>query len=388
MSSRFLPYGRQEIGEDGVQAVAEALAQSLITQGPAVERFEARFAEVVGARHAVAFSSGTAALHGAVFAAGFGPGDEGVTPALSFAASANCLLYQGARPVFADVDLSSFNLDAAEARSLVTDRTRAVITVSFAGLPVDLAPFAPLRPDVVVIEDASHALGAQRDGRPIGGPGGADLTTFSFHPVKSITTAEGGMVTTEDDELAHRLRLFRTHGITKEGVRPSELEGDWYYEMQLLGFNYRLSDVHSALGVSQLAHLDEWIACRNEVAALYRELLAGDEQLALPPEASKGARHAYHLFVVRVRGGAEARLRAFQALRAAGIGVQVHYIPIYRLPFYRETLGYPQTSWPNTEEYYWSAMSLPIFPAMAPEDVRRVVTELRKAVELADSVPA
>jgi UDP-4-amino-4,6-dideoxy-N-acetyl-beta-L-altrosamine transaminase len=388
MSLPYLPYGRQQIDEEDGQAVVEALRQPLVTQGPSVDRFERAFADYVGAQHAVAYSSGTAALHGAAFAARLGPGDEALTPALSFAASANCVLYQGAQPVLVDIDPGTLNLDLAETITRAGERTRAVIAVSFAGLPADLDALAGLRPRLTVVEDASHALGALRAGRPIGGPGGADLTTFSFHPVKSITSAEGGMVTTEDGELARRLRLFRTHGITKEDIRPSELEGDWYYEMQALGFNYRLSDLHCALGLSQLGRLDGWIARRNEIAALYRDLLARDDRVLLPPEAPAGSLHAYHLFIVQVRAGAEARLRAFEALRAAGVGVQIHYIPIYRLPYYRDTLGFPQTSWPNVERYYWGAMSLPMFPAMTPDDVRRVVAELKSAVPAADSVPA
>ena len=206
------------------------------------------------------------------------------------------------------------------------------------------------------------------------------MTTFSFHPVKAMTTGEGGLVTTDDDELARRLALFRTHGITKEDIRPSRHEGSWYYEMQVLGFNYRITDFQCALGLSQLRHLDGWVAARNRIAALYRELLADEERVALPPAPPTGALHAYHLFVVKVLAGAAARLAVFEALRAAGIGVQVHYIPVYRLPYYRDVLGYPQDACPAAEDYYAGALSLPIFPAMTEADVERVVTELRAAL--------
>jgi UDP-4-amino-4,6-dideoxy-N-acetyl-beta-L-altrosamine transaminase len=376
----FLPYGRQEISDDDVDAVVEALRAELITTGPYVERFEAALAEYLGARHVVAFANGTAALHGAAFAAGLGPEDEAIASPLSFAASANCFLYQGARPRFVDISPATWNLDTEAAAAEVGDRSRVVLATSFAGLPVDLEPLGRVRERVLVIEDASHALGGRRGGLPVGGPGGADLTTFSFHPVKALTTGEGGAVATEDDELARKLRVFRTHGITKDGVSPSSTEGSWYYEMQLLGFNYRITDFQCALGLSQLGRLDESIEARNRIAHLYRELLADEDRIRLPPAAPAGDLHAYHLFVVQIVVGPEARLTAFESLRRAGIGVQVHYIPIYRLPYYRDVLGYEQDRCPATEHYYAGAISLPIFPAMTDSDVERVVIELREAL--------
>jgi perosamine synthetase len=380
VSQTFLPYGRQEISEEDVEAVAEALRSELITQGETIARFEEAIGDYLGASHVVAFANGTAALHGAAFAAGVGPGDEVLTSPLSFAASSNCALYLGARPRFLDISPSTWNLDTARAAAEVGERTRAVIAVSFAGLPVDLEPLDTVRDRVVVIEDASHALGGKRNGRAVGGPGGADLTTFSFHPVKAMTTGEGGIVTTEDDELARRMRLFRTHGITKDDVSPSETEGDWYYEMKVLGFNYRITDVQCALGVSQLSRLDHWIAARNRIAERYRDLLASEERIELPPAAPTGWLHGHHLFVVKVLGGAEDRLATYNAMRAAGIGVQVHYIPVYRLPYYRDVLGYPQDTCPATEDYYAGALSLPMFPTLAKADVERVSAELRDAL--------
>jgi UDP-4-amino-4,6-dideoxy-N-acetyl-beta-L-altrosamine transaminase len=376
----FLPYGRQEISDDDVAAVVDALRAELITQGPLVGRFEEALADYLGASHVVAFANGTAALHGAAFAAGVGAGDEVLASPLSFAASSNCALYQGARPRFVDISRSTWNLDTHAASAVVGDRTRAVIATSFAGLPVDLEPLADVRDRVVVIEDASHAIGGRRAGRAVGGPGGADLTTFSFHPVKALTTGEGGAVATENDELARRLRLFRTHGITKEGTTPGATDGDWYYEMQVLGFNYRITDFQCALGLSQLGRLDAFIEARNRIADTYRMLLADEDRIALPPAAGAGARHGYHLFVVRVLDGHEARREVFDTLRRAGIGVQVHYIPIYRLPYYRDVLGYEQDACPAAEEYYAGAVSLPIFPAMTPGDVERVVAELQEAL--------
>ena len=377
--SDFLPYGRQEISDADVESVANALREPMITQGPTIGRFEEAFAAYLGAKHAVAFSSGTAALHGAAFAAGIGDGDEAICPPITFAASSNCVLYLGGRPRFVDIDPATWNLDTAAAAAVVGERTKAIVPVSFAGLPVDLAPLEPVRDRVVVIEDACHALGGRREGRMVGGPGGADMTVFSLHPVKAMTTGEGGMVTTEDDEFARRLRMFRTHGITKEGV-DLEAEGAWYYEMRALGFNYRITDFQCALGLSQLQRLDGWIEQRNAIADLYRERLAGEDRIDLPPAAPEGWRHGHHLFPVIVRAGAEARRRVFDHLREAGIGVQVHYIPVYRLEHYRETLGYPQDECPAAEYYYAGAVSLPMFPSMSEGDVERVVRELGAAL--------
>lgn len=378
MSQAFLPYGRQQISKEDVQAVAAALRGELITQGPLVEEFEQAFADYTGATHAVAFANGTAALHGAAYAAGLGPGQEMLTTPLSFVASSNCALFTGATVRFADVDPTSWNLDTRAAAAAISENTRAVLAVSLAGLPVDLVPLAGVRDRVVVIEDACHALGGHRNGVRVGGPGGADMTTFSLHPVKAMTTGEGGVVTTEDDTLAERLRRFRTHGIARHDTQPSPEEGSWYYEVQELGFNYRLTDFQSALGISQLKRLDEWVSQRNEIAGWYREMLADEPRIALPPAAPQGSLHAYHLFVIRVLTGAGKRLEVFEGLRAAGIGVQVHYIPIYRHPHYRDTLGYPQDTCPHAETYYAGAISLPMFPGVSRMDVERVVGELRR----------
>ncbi|HEY8583113.1 MAG TPA: UDP-4-amino-4,6-dideoxy-N-acetyl-beta-L-altrosamine transaminase [Capillimicrobium sp.] len=376
MTASFLPYGRQEITDADVEAVAQALRGDLITQGPTLADFEEAFAAQVGARHAVAYANGTGALHGAAHAAGIGPGDELITTPLTFVASSNCALFQGGRPRFVDVNPATWNLDTVRAAAEVRPETKAIVAVSLAGLPVDLKPLQRVRGDVAIIEDGCHALGGHRDGVPVGGPGGADMTVFSLHPVKSMTTGEGGMVTTDDDELARRLRRFRTHGVERGDMRPGEHDGSWYYEVQDLGYNYRLTDFQAALGLSQLARLDDWVARRNAIAERYREALAGDERVALPPAAPAGCLHGYHLFVIRVLGGPALRRDVFEGLRAAGIGVQVHYVPIYRFPFYRDELGFPQDACPNAETYYAGAISLPMFPGMQPGDVDRVVAEL------------
>lgn len=371
----FLPYGRQEIGEEDIDAVVEALRSPLITQGPQVARFEDAVCEYTGAAHAIAFSSGTAALHGAAAAAGWREGDTVLVPPLSFAASSNCSLYVGARPRFVDIDRATWNLDMVAASEQAADPdVKGVVAVSFAGLPADLDSL-DAGDDVTVIEDAAHAIGASRDGRMVGGPGGADMTAFSFHPVKSMTTGEGGVVTTEDGDLARRLLRFRTHGIPPERD-PGNPDGPWAYDMVDLGFNYRITDLQCALGVAQLGRLDGWVGRRNEIAARYGELLDGEDRIELPPDAPAGSRHGRHLHPIRVVAGAEARLASFNALRAANIGVQVHYIPIYRFHHYRETLGYPQDECPEAERYYAGAISLPMFPAMTDVDVERVVSEL------------
>jgi UDP-4-amino-4,6-dideoxy-N-acetyl-beta-L-altrosamine transaminase len=377
-----LPYARQDIDEADVAAVVEALRDPFITQGPRVESFERAVAERTGAKHCVAFSSGTAALHAAIFAADVGPGDEVISSPITFAASTNAALYQGATPRFVDIDPATWNLDTAAAAAAVTERTKAIVPVSFTGLPVDLTPLDGVRDRVAVIEDAAHALGAHRHGRPVGGPGGADITCFSLHPAKTITAGEGGLATTEDDELARRLRIFRTHGITKQDIHPSADEGAWYYEMQELGFNYRITDVMCALGESQLTRLDEFVDRRNALAARYRELLADEPRIALPPEAPGDSRHGRHLFVVHVEGGGAARRATFEGLQERGVGCQVHYVPVYRLPYYRDRLAVPQDDCPHAEAYYWGAISLPLFPLMTDDDVERVVLDLK------DSLPA
>ena len=379
MSEPFLPYGRQTISDADVETVARALRDPWITQGPTVGAFEEALAAYTGARHAVAFANGTAALHGAAFAAGLGPGDELLTTPITFAADANCALYMGAEPRFGDIDPGTWNLDTAAAARAATERTKAIVPVSFAGLPIDLEPLRELRDRVTIIEDGCHALGGHRGGVRVGGPGVAHMTVFSFHPVKPITTGEGGAVTTEDDALAERLRAFRTHGIVRDAAPPPG-EGAWFYDMAALGFNYRLTDVQSALGIGQLQRLDEWIADRNGVAERYRELLGDEPRIGLPPSAPEGSLHGYHLFAVHVRAGAEARLRAFDHLRAAGIGTQVHYIPIYRFSYYRDVLGAPQDACPEAERYYAGALSLPVYPGLTARDQERVARELRAAL--------
>lgn len=382
-SPPFLPYGRQLIEEEDIAAVADALRDPMITQGARIPAFEEAFAAAVGARHAVAFANGTAALHGAAAAAGLGPGDEALTTPVSFVASSNCAVFVGARPRFADIDASG-NLDLPAAVAAGEhDGAKACVPVSLAGLPIDLTPVQEhRRRGMVVIEDACHALGGMRAGKPVGGDGTADMTAFSLHPVKAITTGEGGVITTDDDGLADELRAFRTHGIRRTGQSGDPLLGPWHYDVATLGFNYRITDFQCALGLRQLGRLEAFVQERNRVAARYRELLRDEERVTLPAEPPPNGRHAYHLFVVRFPEGAKRRRQIAEGLRERGIGTQLHYIPIYRHSLY-ESLGYADCAGrlPEAEAYYREALSLPMFPAMEDRDVERVVTELHRLLD-------
>jgi perosamine synthetase len=372
-----IPYGRQSVDDRDVEAVVAVLRGERLTQGPAVADFERAVADACDVPHAVAFSSGTAALHGAAFAAGAGPGCEVVTSAITFAASANCAAYLGATPTFADIERDTWNVSARTVAAAVTARTRAVVPVHCAGLPAPVAELrAVLGPDVAIIEDAAHALGARSGDERVGACLHADMAVFSFHPVKAITSAEGGMVTTRDATLRDRLTAFRAHGI----VRVPDGEGGWSQEQRELGFNYRLSDVHSALGRSQLRRLDAFVDRRNEVAERYRAALADVEELELPPAAPAGSRHAYHLFAVRHRDGAQARRALYDRLHAAGVLAQVHYLPVYRHPWYASTYGHPAGLCPEAERYYAGCLSLPCFPALTDHEQDHVIDALRAAV--------
>lgn len=375
----MLPYGHQTIDEFDIRAVAEALDKDWITSGPLVEEFEDAFAETVGARHAIAVSSGTAALHAAAFAGGLGPGAEAVTSPLTFVATANCALYQGARPVFADVSPDTLNLDPDQVASQLTERTRALLPVDYGGHAAELDAFAALadRHGLVVIEDACHALGAEYRGRPVGSL--AHMTVFSFHPVKHITTGEGGIVTTDDPQLARRLRLFRNHGIDSD-ARQRQQEATWVYGMVALGYNYRLTDVQCALGLSQLAKLGRWVERRRAIATRYSAALADIPEVELP-QVLPWCRPSWHLYVVRLRLEllAVGRMEVFRALRAENIGVNVHYPLVPRHPYYQE-LGYSSDGLPVAEREQSRLLSLPIFPAMSDGDVDDVAEGIRKVV--------
>jgi perosamine synthetase len=377
MPERFIPYGRQLIGDDDIQIVVDVLRSDWLTTGPMVGQFEEAFARYVGAAHAVAVSNGTAALHLAMLAAGVGPGDEVIVPALTFAASANCVRYAGGTVVFADVRDDTLTIDASQVESLITPRTKAIVAVDYAGLPCDLDELLRIcdTRGLLLVEDACHAPGAEYRGRRVGTI--AHLTAFSFHPVKHVTTAEGGMVTTGDAALASRVRSLRNHGIATDH-RQRELEGTWRYDMTELGFNYRLPDVLCALGVSQLRKLPDWLERRRALAIRYGVLLAGVPDLRLPAEPSD-RRHAWHLYAVRTTGrdAADRRQKLYTALRTAGIGANVHYLPVY-LHSYYQSLGYRQSLCPVSEAAYDGLLSIPMYPGLSNEDQDRVVAVLSR----------
>jgi perosamine synthetase len=377
----LLPYGRQSVDEADIQAVVDVLRSDWLTTGPKVAEFEESFAARVGAKYAVSFSSGTAALHAAAFAAGLKPGDEAITTPLTFAATANCVLYQGATPVFADVSPDTLNIDPEQIEKRITPKTRAILPVDYAGNPSALDPIRKIAADrgLIVIEDACHALGAEYDGRRVGNI--ADMTAFSFHPVKHITTGEGGMVTTNHPQFAETLRRFRNHGISSD-ARQRQSAGQWHYEMVLLGFNYRLPDFACALGIEQLKKLDANLARRREIAARYTKAfheVAG----VIPPVLRPQANPAWHLYPIRIDSQ---RLRAdrteiFRALRAENIGVNVHYIPVHLHPYYRDRFGYKGGEFPVAEDAYSRLISLPMFHSMTDQDAEDVVRAVTKVME-------
>jgi perosamine synthetase len=374
----FLPYGHQSIDEEDILGVIKVLRSDWITTGPKIAEFEEAFAGYVGAKNAVSFSSGTAALHGAAYAAGLKPGDEAITTPMTFCATANSVLYQGATPIFADVSPNTLNINPKEAKNCVTKKTKAIIPVDYAGQPADLGSIIELAEEkkLVVIEDACHALGAMYKGRLVGGI--CDMTVFSFHPVKHITTGEGGMVTTDDDEMAAKLRLFRNHGIDGD-ARQRQAKGQWYYEMVDLGYNYRLTDIGCALGLSQLKKLDQNLARRRKIAACYRAALKDLPGIILPA-VQNDVLHAWHLYPIQFdRSAFDAeRAEIFSALRAENIGVNVHYIPVHMHPYYRQRFGYCGGEYPVAENAYETLISLPMFHGMTDQDAENVIDATRK----------
>ena len=371
----LLPYGRQSIDEDDIQAVVEMLRSDWLTTGPKVAEFEEAFAEWVGAKYAVCFSSGTAALHGAAFVAGLREGDEALTSPLTFVATANCVLYQRATPVFVDVCADTLNLDPEQLECRISNKARAILAVDYAGHPADFEAIVRIAESrgLVVIEDACHALGAEYRGRRVGSL--AHLTVFSFHPVKHLSTGEGGMVTTDDAGWAQMLRQFRNHGISSEA---RERRG-WQYEMVMLGFNYRLTDIACALGISQLTKIEANLARRREIAAQYAAALQGMPELVLPcvrPDVDP----AWHLYPIRLNLGRlpATREQIFRALRAENIGVNVHYIPVHLQPYYRGRFGYRGGEYPVAENAYERLISLPMFHGMTDEDVGDVISAVEK----------
>lgn len=377
--AKMLPYGRQQIDEADIESVVNVLRSDWLTTGPVVSAFEESFAQTVQAKHTIAISNGTAALHAAAFAANIQPGDEVIVTPMTFAASANCVRYQGGTVVFADVCADTLNLDPQNIKEKITSHTRAIVTVDYTGHPSYLEELNALadRHNLILIEDAAHALGGTYRGRRVGGL--THLTTFSLHPVKQITTGEGGVITTNDSDLATRLRLFRNHGITTDH-RQREQAGSWFYEMTALGYNYRLTDFQCALGLSQLKKLDRWVARRRAIASHYTAAFKQMPEIQAPTVLD-GCEPAWHLYVIRLNLEKlqTGRAEIFKSLRAENIGVNVHYIPVHWHPYYQQ-LGYRKGDMPVAEAAYERMISLPMWAGMTEADVDDVIAAVQKVI--------
>jgi perosamine synthetase len=374
----FLSYGQQWITDEDIEAVVAVLKLPFLTQGPKIQEFERKVADYVGAKYAVAFSNGTAALHGACFAAGIGEGDEVITTPITFAATSNAVLYCGGKPIFADIDDRTYNIDPKEIRKHITPNTKAIIPVDFTGQPADMDVIMEIANEhgLIVIEDGAHSLGAKYKGRKVGTL--AHMTMFSFHPVKPVTTAEGGVIVTDSEEYYEKLKRFRSHGIINQNL--SRDEGPWYYEMVDLGYNYRMTDLQAALGISQMDKLDRFIERRREIANMYNEAFKTMDSVILPMQL-EGTQSGWHLYMLQLKLDKLKRSRReiFESLRAENIGVHVHYIPVYWHPYYQK-LGYRKGICPKAEQWYEQALTLPIFPKMTDEDVNDVIEAVKRNV--------
>ena len=373
----MIPYGKQTIEQDDIQAVVDVLKSDFLTTGPKIAEFEQTVADYVGAKYAVAISNGTSALHAACFAAGIEPGDEVITTPLTFAASANCVLYCGGTPVFADVDPKTYNIDPEDIQRMITDRTKAIIAVHLAGQPCDMDAIHSIAREhgLIVIEDGAHALGSVYKGKKVGSM--SDMTTFSFHPVKPITTGEGGMIVTDNEDFYKKMILFRSHGITRDDSMMTRNDGPWFYQQFNLGYNYRITDIQCALGCSQMKKLDRFLARRKEIVARYNEAFADCDNIITPYQLSD-TESGWHLYIVQVKKCD--RRQVFENMREKGIGVNVHYIPVYMHPYYQEH-GYENVHCANAEEIYSHIISLPLYPGLTSEQQDYVIDTLKSLCE-------
>lgn len=374
----FVPNGRHYIDQDDINAVVNALQQDYITTGPEVNIFEREYAEYVGAKYAVAVSSGTAALHVSCLTLGIGPGDEVITTPITFLSSANCVMYCGAKVVFADIDKDTYNISPIEIEKKITEKTKAIIPVHFAGQPCDMDKIHDIaeKYGLFVIEDAAHAIGADYKGRKIGSL--SDLTTFSFHPVKHMTTCEGGMITTNNKDFYEKLKLYRAYCMTKDNtLLDRKDEGPWYYEMHDLGYNYRLSDVMCALGRSQLKKVNMFIEKRKAIVSKYNEELKNVKEIILPKQM-EGCNSSWHLYVIQVKDGR--RREIYTRMREKDINVDVHYFPVHKQPYYQKN-GYMEVCCQNAENLYDQILSLPIFYKMTDEQQDYVIGTLKQVLE-------
>lgn len=374
-SLEFIPYSHQCINENDLNAVKNALRADYLTTGPKITEFEDVVKKYVGAKYAVACANGTAALHATMFAADIKPGDEVITTPITFAASSNCALYMGATPVFADINPKTYNIDSADVERKITNRTKAIVAVDFTGQPCELDELREIaqKHNLVLVEDGAHSLGAEYKGRKVGTL--ADMTTFSFHPVKHITTGEGGMIVTNDEGFYIKLRRFVTHGITRDESELLHHDGPWYYEQQFLGYNYRITDFQCALGISQMNRLDWFLDRRREIAKRYDAAFDTCNSIIIPYQM-QNVNNSYHLYVVWVKN----RKEVFSKMREAGIGVNVHYIPVYHHPYYRQN-GYEDIFLENAEHFYQGCISLPVYPDLKDEQQNYVIETLMKLVE-------
>lgn len=374
----MLPYGKQWIDEDDITEVVKVLRGDFVTQGPYIQTFEQKVASYVGSKYAVAFCNGTAALHAACFAAGIGLGDEVITSPLTFLASSNCILYQGGVPVFADIKLDTYNIDPDNVTQCITSRTKAIIAVDFTGQPAEMDRIQSIAKEygLITIQDGAHSLGASYNDNKVGSL--ADMTMFSFHPVKHITTGEGGIIVTDNEIFYNKLQRFRNHGMTRNPEEMKNNDGPWYYEMHDLGFNYRMTDIQAALGVSQIRKIDKFLKRRREIVDMYNDAFSLMKGMVLPYQ-HEFAKSSWHLYITRwlPEYFTKDRNEIFKALRSENIGVNVHYIPVYLQPYYQR-LGYKSGLCQNAESVYQTSVTLPLFPRMTDEDVHDVIRAVKK----------
>ncbi|KYH34826.1 UDP-4-amino-4,6-dideoxy-N-acetyl-beta-L-altrosamine transaminase [Clostridium tepidiprofundi DSM 19306] len=376
----LLSYGKQCIDDEDIQSVIDVLKSDFLTTGPTVKAFEKAVAEYVGTKYAVAVSNGTAALHIACLAAGISEGDEVLVSPLTFAASSNCILYCGAIPVFVDIDYKTYNIDVNKIEAKITEKTKAIIPVDFAGQSVDMDKIREIadKYNLIIIEDAAHALGSKYKDKKVGKL--ADMTEFSFHPVKPITSGEGGMIVTDDEKFYEKLNLFRTHGITRDRDLMYDNHGSWYYEQIELGYNYRITDIQCALGLSQIKKLDKFIERRRNIVNTYNAAFENLECITVPFEADY-SNSGWHIYVIKLNLEKLtcSRKQIFEALRAENIGVNVHYVPVYFHPYYKK-LGYKKGLCPVSEDVYNSIITLPLYPSMTENDVNDVIMAVEKVI--------
>ncbi|MDY4131074.1 MAG: UDP-4-amino-4,6-dideoxy-N-acetyl-beta-L-altrosamine transaminase [Treponema sp.] len=380
----MIGYGHQYIDDSDIEAVVNVLKSDYLTQGPAVTQFEKSICDITGAKYCVAVSNATAGLHIAVAALELKEGSEGITTPNTFLASSNCMVYNKVKPVFADIDSKTYNIDPKEIQKHISDKTKVLIPVHFAGLPCDMEKINTIakKHNLHIIEDAAHAIGSQyADGSYIGNCKYSDMTVFSFHPVKTITTAEGGAVTTNDEKLYQKLLMLRSHGVTKDELILAQNPGPWYYEMHSLGFNYRMTELQAALGVSQLKKLDFFKKRRREIIAMYNKAFADMRYLKTPYEPENVC-SCFHLYVTQIdfESLGKSRAQVMKELRDKGIGTQVHYIPVPTQPYYKNNFGYKDGDYPVAEKYYEQELSLPLYPGLSDDDVNTVIKAVKEVV--------